>query len=167
MPETPRSDLRLARSSDALAIATLSKSEIEHGLAWSWTPARVRNAIADAETNVVIAEEGGGTLVGFGIMVYREETAHLCLFAVRPQFRRCGTGSAILAWLERVAQVAGVRRLSLEARDDNTLALAFYEQRGYRKAAHIAGMYQGVADGVRLEKWLSSALSCRPSHSPP
>jgi ribosomal-protein-alanine N-acetyltransferase len=138
-----------------VAIATLSRSEIEHGLEWSWTPARVRKAIADAETNVVVAEEGGA-LVGFGIMVYREETAHLCLFAVRPHLRKRGTGSAILVWLERVAQVAGVRRLSLEARDDNTLAVAFYERRGYRKAARIVGMYQGVADGVRLEKWLSS-----------
>ena len=151
-------DLHLAHPSDASAIAALSKSEIEHGLAWSWTPERVRKAIADQETNVVVAKEVH-TLLGFGIMVYREETAHLCLFAVHPRFRQRGLGSAILVWLEQVAQVAGVRKVSLEARQDNALAVAFYERRGYRKAAHIVGMYQGVADGVRLEKWLSTVTA--------
>lgn len=88
-------------------------------------------------------------------MVYREETAHLCLFAVQPSLRRRGIGSAILAWLERAAQVAGVQRVGLEARNDNAQALEFYRHRGYLRAAIVEGMYQGVADGVRLEKRLS------------
>jgi ribosomal-protein-alanine N-acetyltransferase len=113
-------------------------------------------AIAHSETNVVVAKDSRG-LAGFGIMIYREQTAHLCLFAVRPDSRRRGVGSALLAWLERVAQVAGVQRLSLEARHDNAVAIAFYREHGYRTAGVIAGMYQGVEDGVRLEKWLSTA----------
>lgn len=148
--------LHLAEDRDASAIARLSKQEIEQGLAWSWTPARVGRAIADAETNVLVARDDSG-LLGFGIMIYREQNAHLCLFAVRPDGRRRGVGSALLAWLERVAQVAGVQRLSLEARHDNAAAIAFYQEHGYRTSGVVAGMYQGVEDGVRLEKWLSSA----------
>ena len=148
-------DIRLARPADAAAIAGLSRSEIESGLSWSWRPERVRKAIADPDTNVVVAMEGD-VLLGFGIMIYRDETAHLCLFAVQPSLRRRGIGSAILNWLERVAQVAGVRKLSLEARNDNAVALEFYRHRGYLRATIVEGMYQGVADGVRLEKLLSS-----------
>lgn len=151
-------ELRLAESRDASAIARLSKQEIEQGLAWSWTPARVGRAIADPDTNVLVARDEGG-LLGFGIMIYREQHAHLCLFAVRPDGRRRGVGSALLAWLERVAQVAGVQRLSLEARHDNAPAIAFYQEHGYRTSGVVAGMYQGVEDGVRLEKWLSSSGS--------
>ncbi|MBL8345479.1 MAG: GNAT family N-acetyltransferase [Rubrivivax sp.] len=151
-------ELRLAETRDASAIARLSKQEIEQGLAWSWTPARVGRAIADPDTNVLVAKDEGG-LLGFGIMIYREQHAHLCLFAVRPDGRRRGVGSALLAWLERVAQVAGVQRLSLEARHDNAAAIAFYREHGYRTSAVVAGMYQGVEDGVRLEKWLSSSGS--------
>ena len=147
-------DIRLAHPADAAAIASLSRSEIESGLSWSWRPERVRKAIADPDTNVVVAMEGD-LLLGFGIMIYRDETAHLCLFAVQPALRRRGIGSAILTWLERVAQVAGVRKLGLEARNDNAVALAFYRHRGYRRATIVEGMYQGVADGVRLEKLLS------------
>jgi ribosomal-protein-alanine N-acetyltransferase len=148
--------LQLAGERDASAIARLSKQEIEHGLAWSWTPARVARAIADADTNVLVAKDAHG-LLGFGIMIYGEQSAHLCLFAVRPDARRRGVGSALLAWLERVAQVAGVRRLGLEARHDNAEAIAFYQEHGYRTCGIVAGMYQGVEDGVRLEKWLSTA----------
>ena len=148
--------LRLAELHDAPAIAALSKSEIERGLDWSWKPARVSKAIADPETNVVVATEGQ-ELIGFGIMVYRYESAYLCLFAVEPSRRRRGIGSAILAWLERVAAVAGIQRLALEARADNVRALSFYEKHGYRRAAIITGMYQGLADGVRLEKPLLSS----------
>jgi ribosomal protein S18 acetylase RimI-like enzyme len=151
-------ELRLAANRDASAIARLSKQEIEQGLAWSWTPARVGRAIADPDTNVLVAQDEGG-LLAFGIMVYREQHAHLCLFAVRPDGRRRGVGSALLAWLERVAQVAGVQRLSLEARHDNAAAIAFYQEHGYRTSCVVAGMYQGIEDGVRLEKWLSSASS--------
>jgi len=151
-------ELRLAEAGDASAIARLSKQEIEQGLAWSWTPARVGRALADPDTNVLVARDQGG-LLGFGIMIYREQHAHLCLFAVRPDGRRQGVGSALLAWLERVAQVAGVQRLSLEARHDNVAAIAFYQEHGYRTSGVVAGMYQGVEDGVRLEKWLSSSGS--------
>lgn len=147
-------ELRLAEYKDAAAIAALSKAEIEYGLEWSWTPARVRRAIADPETNVLVAFVGR-QLVGFGIMVYREETAHLCLFAVQPSWRRKGTGSAMLAWLEQVASVAGIQKLALEARHENAAALAFYRRHGYVKSAIVVGMYQGIENGVRLEKSLS------------
>jgi ribosomal-protein-alanine N-acetyltransferase len=147
-------DLRLAEPGDAPAIAALSRTEIEHGLPWSWTPTRVANAVADRETNVLVAKDDKA-LVGFGIMVYRERTAHLCLLAVDPACRRRGLGSALLAWLERVAQVAGVQRLGLEARQDNAAALAFYRRHGYQNAAVVVGMYRGVEDGVRLVKWLA------------
>lgn len=157
MSNLPRPlQLHLAGPQDASAIARLSKREIEHGLAWSWTPARVARAIADPETNVLVAKDARG-LLGFGIMIYRERNAHLSLFAVRPDARRQGVGSALLAWLERVAQVAGVLRLGLEARHDNAAAIAFYQEHGYRTCGVVAGMYQGIEDGVRLEKWLAAA----------
>lgn len=149
MDRAPR--IRLAASADATVIATLSRSEIETGLSWSWTPARVLRAIADPATNVVVACQGED-VAGFGIMKYRDESAHLCLFAVRPAARGQGVGSALLRWLEQVALVGGAARFHLEARRANILALDFYRTHGYALSATIAGMYEGVEDGVRLEK---------------
>src|ERR1700739_2843572 len=91
--------IRLGAPADAARIAAMSRTTIEQGLPWSWTPDRVARAIRDPETNVIVAGEPG-TLVGFGIMSYLAEDAHLLLFAVRAPRRRQGVGSAMLAWLE-------------------------------------------------------------------
>jgi ribosomal protein S18 acetylase RimI-like enzyme len=144
-------NIRLATSGDADAIASLSRTEIEHDLSWGWTPIRVDRAIVDANTNVAVAFEGG-PLAGFGIMEYQDEVAHLQLFAVRPGLRRRGVGSAILLWLEKVASESGLVCFRVEARQDNLPALAFYRRHGYRERATVLGMYEGFEDGIRLEK---------------
>ena len=95
--------VRLATRDDAAAIAAMSRDEIERGLPWSWTEARVARAIGDPETNVIVAGPEG-LLAGFGIMSYKGDEAHLLLFAVAITQRRRGVGSAILEWLERVAR---------------------------------------------------------------
>jgi ribosomal protein S18 acetylase RimI-like enzyme len=145
----------VATPADARAIAELSRGEIEHGLPWRWTTPRVLRAIRDHATNVVVALEHD-VLVGFGIMVYAEDAAHLSLLAVTPAARRRGIGSAVLAWLERVASVAGLMQIELEARQDNRAALAFYARHGYRTTETMIGYYLGMEDGVRLCKDLTA-----------
>ena len=143
--------IRFATLDDAEAIALESMAEIEHGLVWRWSPKRVSRAIADRETNGTVAVDGE-TMLGFGIMKYDDDVAHLLLFAVREDARRQGIGSAMLAWLEQVALVAGVRRFVVEARHDNAGARAFYLRHGYVELETVRRMYYGVLDGVRLEK---------------
>ena len=149
--------IRLATRDDVRAIAALSRTEIEHGLPWRWTPPRVQRSVADARTNVCVAVHGDGSLLGFGIMVYADDTAHLSLLAVSPEARRHGVGTALLLWLEQVARAAGIERVQLEARRSNAAALVFYGRHGYQQTGTVAGMYLGVEDGVRLEKGLGLA----------
>src|SRR5437762_956616 len=134
--------IRLATVADAETIALESMVEIEHNLHWAWTPRRVRRSIRDPETNVVVAMQDD-EMLGFGIMKYKEEVAHLLLFAVREDARRRGLGSALLRWLEEVANAAGITRFKLEARRDNEPALAFYRKHGYVIREDVPGMYQG------------------------
>jgi ribosomal-protein-alanine N-acetyltransferase len=146
--------IHLATARDADDIAALSRTAIEHGLPWRWTPKRVAASIAEPATNVVVVREGA-TLVGFGIMKYHDEAAHLLLFAVARTHRRQGLGTRMLRWLEKVARAAGLQRIGLEARADNAEALAFYRRHGYVEGALVPGMYLGVDDGVRLDKPLA------------
>jgi ribosomal-protein-alanine N-acetyltransferase len=148
--------VRLARADEAVRIAEMSRRYIETGLGWSWTAARVRRAMADDATNVAVAHRDG-RLLGFGIMQYGDEHAHLALLAVEPDQRQRGIGVQLLAWLEHCARVAGLQRIRLEARRDNAGALAFYAARGYRPTSIATGYYLGVLDAVRLEKTLVPA----------
>ena len=141
---------------DAADIASLSRVAIEYGLPWGWTPRRVREAISDASTNVAVLRLQGA-LLAFGIMAYEDDVAHLLLLAVHSTRRRTGLGSALLVWLERVAGVAGIVEIRVEARADNAPARAFYRRQGYQELATVTGMYHGVADGVRLLKRIPAA----------
>lgn len=148
--------LRLATRADAPGIAALSRDRIEHGLGWSWTAPRVLRSIRDRATNVVVAVDAG-RLLGFGIMKYHDDEAHLLLLAVQARAGRRGIGSALVDWLEQSARIAGIGQVYLEARLTNGAARAFYARLGYREIQTLPGYYQGVEACVRLAKdlWLA------------
>jgi [ribosomal protein S18]-alanine N-acetyltransferase len=145
--------VQLATLADAKAIAALSRDQIEAGLGWSWTAARIERSIRDPDTNVAVVRDHGAILA-FGIMSYRDEAAHLLLFAVDRAYRRRGIGSIVLRWLETVARAAGVGRIHVECRRVNEAARNFYCEHGYHEHEIRKGYYRGVEDAVRLEKRL-------------
>lgn len=154
--------ISLATLADADVIADMSRTEIEEGLPWGWTPDRVMRSIRRREVNVAVAKRktknvigfGKEALLGFGVMSYRDIDAHLILFAVHREHRRAGIGSAILKWLEEVALNAGIARIQAEVRADNDPARAFYQMHQYKEVDTVVGMYHGYEDGVRLLKTL-------------
>ena len=146
-------EIGLARPADARAIALLSRNEIERGLEWSWTERRVRRAITDASTNVVIARYGQ-VVAGFALMQYRDDAAHLLLLGVNPQHRRRSVGRALMAWLETTLAVAGIGVVNAEVRASNGVARAFYARLGYREERIVPGYYQGTEAAVRIVKRL-------------
>jgi len=144
-------EVELARAADASRIAGMSRDFIEYGLGWKWTAARVLKCIRDPATNVIVVRDGGG-LAGFAIMQYKDDEAHLLLFAVDAASRRRGVGAALLAWLEETALTAGIGVVYLEARERNAEARAFYRRHGYNEIARVPRMYRGVEDGLRIAK---------------
>ena len=149
--------IRFATPADAAAIAALSRVEIEQGLPWTWREPRVRGAIADPDTNVIVVGRPCA-VTAFGLMYYAVDDAHLLLFAVHRSQQRRGIGSALLQWLEDAARAAGASRIRVEARLDNEAARSFYNERGYHEGEIVRRMYSGMLDGVRLEKWLRSGV---------
>ena len=146
-------EITLAAPADAASISVLSREAVEYGLAWRWTERRVLRCIRDETTNVVVVRRAGA-VVGFAIMKYGEDEAHIVLFAVRETERRGGLGAALLAWLEATARVAGIRRIRLEARAGNAAARSFYSGQGFRDSGVSPGYYEGMEDAVRLIKTL-------------
>jgi ribosomal-protein-alanine N-acetyltransferase len=141
-----------ARPVDAIPIALMSRRLIEAGLpSWSWTARRVARHIHDPESVVLIArctEE----LMGFAIMGFGEDAAHLNLLAVEPRFRRAGIGRRMVRWLEESALVAGTFEVSLEVRAGNAVARKFYRALGYSEADILPGYYERLEDAVRMTR---------------
>ena len=147
--------LRLARPSDAITIADLSRDLIEYGLRWRWTPLRVAASIEAPNVNVLVACIHD-LVSGFAIMRYGDDDAHLDLLAVASSYRRLGLGRQLLEWLEKCAVVAGIFTVDLEVRASAKGAQLFYERMGYRALADLPGYYQGIEAGIRMGRDLAS-----------
>lgn len=146
--------LELARLTDAPVIAAMSSRLIEAGLTPSWPAARVARHIRNADSLVLTARHSGRVL-GFAIMQFGDDAAHLNLLAVDTANQRHGIGRALLGWLEETAVVAGTFLIQLEVRASNAAARAFYEVRGYRETGRVAGYYQRLEDAIQMERNLA------------
>lgn len=148
-------EIALATKRDAQRIAEMSRDYVEQGLGWRWRAERVLRALRDVNTNVIVARDQGRP-IGFAIMEYRRDEAHVVLLAVEPSYRRTGVGSGLVGWLEATALIAGIGVVHLEARRRNVTARAFYRKLGYKEIRVMRNWYRGVEDGVWLAKdlWL-------------
>jgi len=145
--------LRLARSGDAQALALMSRELIETGLGWRYRPDAVCRLIHDPDTVALIACERAKP-VGFAIMKFGQERAHLLLLAVQPGYRRHGIGRRLMQWLLASAATAGVASVDLELRADNRVARVFYGALAFAETARIPGYYQGRAAAIRMVRVL-------------
>ncbi|MGH9427856.1 MAG: GNAT family N-acetyltransferase [Terriglobia bacterium] len=142
-------ELKLARLRNAQRIAQMSRDLVENGLPWVWTAPRIATHIRGNESNVLTAW-ANEHLIGFAIMQFYDEHAHLNLFAVDPQYRRFGVGRKLLVWLEETARVGGIFTIHLEVRANNGGARAFYRALGYQEVRAIPGYYSGRETAIRM-----------------
>lgn len=143
--------IRLASIADASKLAAMSRDFVELGLGWSWRRSRIIGHIRSADSVVLVAQSGRRP-VGFAVMRFGEEEAHLDLLAVRPKYRRAGIGRQLVQWLEKSALVAGISVVYLEVRESNEDAHAFYEKLGYARVIRLAGYYRGRESAICMGK---------------
>lgn len=88
---------------------------------------------------LLIAEDGDGTLLGFLVMLYdlpdevtTTEQAFVAYTAVEPFARGRGVGRALMEAAEEAARKAGLRYVSLMVTEDNAAARALYDRAGFQ-----------------------------------
>jgi len=151
--DTGQPEISLAHIDEAYAIANLSREIIEQGLQWSWTPERVGRCILSPDINVV-SSRWQGEMIGFGIMFYGSNKAHLNLLGVVPNWRSRGIGHRMLLWMEKCAIIAGLESCQLELRESNNSARNFYSAHGYAEVERVRGYYQQKENAIRMARSL-------------
>lgn len=159
-------ELGLARFGDAQAIALMSRDLIEAGLGWNYRAERIARLIADPESVALVAREGTEP-VGFGIMTYADEHAHLVLLAVCAAHQQRGIARRMLGWLIETALFAGVASVHVELRADNRPAFALYRSAGFAETLRIPGYYRGRETAVRMLRLLRAPDAVVPKWEPP
>lgn len=146
-------DLGLARTSDATHLAALARDLVEAGLGWGYRPRRIAALIHDADTVTLVAR-GPTRPLGFAIMHFGDERAHLILLAVEPAHQRRGVARRLVTWLIDSALVAGMSSVHVELRASNVPALAFYRALGFVETIRVPGYYQGRETALRMLRML-------------
>jgi [ribosomal protein S18]-alanine N-acetyltransferase len=146
-------ELSLASLRHAETLALMSRDLIEAGLGWGYRPERMAQLITARDTSTLIAHERT-RCVGFAVMTFGDERAHLVLLAVRPTHRRRGIARQMLAWLLDSAITAGMASIHLELLEDNASARAFYRAMDFTETMRLPGYYRGRKAAVRMIRML-------------
>ena len=154
--------MQFAQSSDATALASLSRDLIEEGLGWRYRAQSVRQLIADPETVTLVAR-AGEAVAGFGIMKFGESRAHLVLLAVRPVFQRRGIARRMILWLVESAATAGVASIHVELRAGNAGAYALYRVTGFAETLRLPGYYSGRETAICMMRMMRPPVANSPN----
>jgi len=109
--------------------------------------------LLDALDNPALVAEDAGRLEGVATYVPGADSWELLTLHARAS--RQGTGSALVAALERLAAAAGATRIRVTTTNDNLDALRFYQRRGFRLSVLRAGAVDEARERLKAE--ISSA----------
>ena len=147
-----------------MTLAQMARDYIETGLGWSYQPRRIGELIPDV--TALVARDSAST-IGFAIMSFGEDRAHLVLLAVHPSRRRRGIARRMLDWLVESAKTAGVASIHVELRADNAAAYAMYEAAGFAETFRVPRYYRGRETAVRMLRVLRAPGVTAPAWQPP
>lgn len=136
--------LRPATADDVDAVAAL---EAEVFGADAWSRAAVRSELTGERRVALVA--CAPDVVGYAVTVSAGDVVDLQRIAVRPEHRRQGLASRLLA---AVSELAGGDRMLLEVRAGNTAALAFYAAEGFAEIDRRRRYYRDGSDAVVMER---------------
>ena len=146
-------ELGFASLRDAQELAVLSRDLIEAGLGWGYRAHRIAELIREAETVTLVAR-GARHPVGFAVMRFGDDRAHLVLLAVQRAHHRRGIGRRMIEWLLESARVAGTASIHVELRAGNAPALAFYRALGFVETFRVPGYYRGRETAIRMMRMM-------------
>jgi [ribosomal protein S18]-alanine N-acetyltransferase len=150
-------ELREMRLADLDQVVAIEQS----AYAFPWTYGNFRDSVAAGYSAFSVCWRG--TLVGYAIIMFAVDEAHLLNVAVAPALQGKGIGRRVLEHVIAFAAEHGATILYLEVRPSNTAARELYASLGFRQLAIRPGYYPAV-DGREDALFLSLPLTRHSAH---
>jgi ribosomal-protein-alanine N-acetyltransferase len=152
MPGKESLSLRRARFEDIPSIEIIERESFPD----PWKKETFLEALAYYPSTCFVAEDDG-RIAGFiaagientGVELY----GHIMNLAVSPEYRHRGIGSMLVQQVEQACMLEGTTAVSLEVRETNVGARAFYHRIGYRQVLRIAEYYADGDTAAVMMKW--------------
>jgi [ribosomal protein S18]-alanine N-acetyltransferase len=97
-------------------------------------------------------------VVGFMIYELHKNRLHVLNFAVRPEFRRCGIGTAMIRKLIGKLSEQRRNRILLEIRETNLDAQLFFRDTGFRAISVLRAFYEDSPEDAYLMQYRHRGL---------
>ncbi len=106
-----------------------------------------------------IVAERDGQIAGFLLSANWEQVGHIITIDVLAQFRRAGTGSALVRESEARLVRQGVKTIEIETAVNNPAAIAFWNKHGYISRGILKDYYPGGLSAYAMIKSFGAAAS--------
>ncbi|MCL4773780.1 MAG: ribosomal protein S18-alanine N-acetyltransferase [Burkholderiaceae bacterium] len=117
-------------------------------------PTEVPEGPGEAATQSCDASEGARcSPLGYAVVMWIPDEAHLLNLGVRGAIHGRGVGRAMLEWLMRDVRGRGGRGLMLEVRPSNLPAIALYRSAGFARIG-VRRRYYPAPQGAREDAWV-------------
>lgn len=101
----------------------------------------------------VLADDGG-EIIGYGGITVAADTADIANVAVTEAYRHSGVGTAIIGELLKIAASLGAKKVFLEVRVSNSVAMELYLKSGFKGAYARTRYYSDGEDCLVMVKEL-------------
>lgn len=132
---------------DAWSIVPMAAERLPEVLAierrayeFPWTDSIFRDCLK-AGYSAWLLQDGSGTVIGYGMMSYAVDEAHVLNLCVDPGAQGRGWGRRLLDHLMTLARAASCVIVLLEVRKSNKAALKLYESVGFQRLGVRKGYY--------------------------
>jgi ribosomal-protein-alanine N-acetyltransferase len=146
--------LRAASLRDVAALAKIDRRSFRHE-GEIFDAARIRRLIANPRAVAVVAE-CDGAILGWAVGLVRRTArglhGRLYGVAVDPSARGLGLGRALTERVLAALRRRDCRRLALEVRLDNDVAVSLYESLGFEADETIADYYAPGVHALRMRR---------------
>jgi [ribosomal protein S18]-alanine N-acetyltransferase len=109
----------------------------------AWSDTMFWNELSERASRHYLVAESEGDLVGYaGLCAYPPNESYVQTIAVAPVHQGNGLGARLLTMLIDESARRGCKRLDLEVRADNAVALGLYERHGFKQIGLRRHYYQ-------------------------
>ncbi len=118
---------------------------------WSF---RMLASSFDTESFHGVLAEDGGEIIGYGGITVAADTADIANIAVTEPYRHSGVGTAIMTEILSLASSLGAKKVFLEVRVSNSVAMGLYLKSGFKGVYARTRYYSDGEDCLVMVKEL-------------
>ncbi len=97
-------------------------------------------------------------IIGYGILSYSANEAHVLQLAIHPNHQKCGLGQKLLQHLLNMAKIHGSDEIFLEVRESNIPAINLYKKYSFVEVGIRKGYYPAEVEGQSKQDAITMAL---------